>query len=110
MTITLFLTGLGMHRCKKLHGVNETCKETTKQHTLSKFLSPVFDSPSKTSSCSERPLSDSSCKKDNHFMSIVFDSPLSDSSCSHISSTGLENPLSDSSWKASQRSMSSPVI
>ena len=44
--------------CKKLHGVKETCKETTKQHTLSKFLSPVFDSPSETSSCSESPISD----------------------------------------------------
>ena len=72
MEITLFLTGLGMHGCKKLHGMKETCKETTKQYTLSKFLSPVFDSLSETSSCSESPISDSSKKKDNCFMSNVF--------------------------------------
>ena len=88
--------------CKKLHGMKETCKETTKQFTLSKFLSPVFDSPSETSSCSESPISDSSKKKDNCFMSNVFESPTSDSSCSHISSTGFDNPISDSSCKASQ--------
>ena len=69
--------------------MKETCKETTKQYTLSKFLSPVFDSPSETSSCSSK-------KKDNCFMSNVFESPPSDSSCSHISSTGFENPISDS--------------